>query len=142
MKSLETQQRLGIDQGKMGSKNAQNPGPAESGSGQGLRCAERFVSIEGKAVSVPTLTVAEFCQQYNLSDRILALLNQEGFENAAALLEVSEATLKDVGFKDGQIAELKRALRESLATEMVPVCLRSWTWAGYSEEVKFKRIPR
>jgi hypothetical protein len=63
--------------------------------------------------------VNEFCQQYHLNQGICKLLNDAEFESAGALLEVAEGNLERAGFKQGQIAELKRALREFLSTSMV-----------------------
>ncbi|KAJ7681378.1 hypothetical protein B0H17DRAFT_1333751, partial [Mycena rosella] len=84
------------------------------GVGQGLRSGAKLVSIDGRA-EVPTLTVAEFCREYHVSDRIRFLLDRQGFETAGALLEVSDVYLLDEGFKGGQIAEMKRALKEFLS---------------------------
>ncbi|KAJ7260865.1 hypothetical protein B0H12DRAFT_1106766 [Mycena haematopus] len=85
------------------------------GLGQGPKFSKQLVSgVEGKTYRVPTLSVGEFCRQYRVSEKIRKLLDEEGFETAASLFEVSDATLKDAGFKSGQIAELKRALKEFL----------------------------
>jgi hypothetical protein len=72
------------------------------------------VFVHGGGVRVPTLTVAEFCQKYHFGDKIRNLLDQQGFETAGAILEVSEMSLLEVGFKIGHIAEMKRALRQLL----------------------------
>lgn len=77
------------------------------------------ISVDGKIITVPTLHVAEFCQQYRLSDDIRELLENEKFETAGAILEVAEGNLEKAGFRQGQIAEVKRALREFLSTRMV-----------------------
>ncbi|KAJ7450046.1 hypothetical protein B0H11DRAFT_1928429 [Mycena galericulata] len=80
---------------------------------------ERSISVDGKIILVPTLKVADFCKQYHLSDEIRQLLEKEKFETAGALLEVAESNLEKSGFKQGQIAEVKRALREFLSVKMV-----------------------
>ncbi|KAJ7354081.1 hypothetical protein DFH08DRAFT_804000 [Mycena albidolilacea] len=89
----------------------------------GFKChrqgATRSIAIDGKIISVPVLTVNDFCQQYHLSQEICKLLNDAKFESAGALLEVAEGNLEKAGFKQGQIAELKRALREFLSITMV-----------------------
>ncbi|KAJ7450005.1 hypothetical protein B0H11DRAFT_2289374 [Mycena galericulata] len=77
------------------------------------------ISVDGKTISVPILKVAEFCQQYRLDDSIRKLLQNEKFETAGALLEADESSLEKTGLKQGQIAELKRALREFLSEKMV-----------------------
>ncbi|KAJ6511814.1 hypothetical protein DFH09DRAFT_1324222 [Mycena vulgaris] len=79
-----------------------------------LKPPQRFVRIEGRTVSVPTLALAEFCHEYHLSAEIHDRLDTEGFETAGALLEISEATLKDAKLRVGQIGELKRALKDFL----------------------------
>ncbi|KAJ6542774.1 hypothetical protein B0H19DRAFT_309074 [Mycena capillaripes] len=84
------------------------------GRGEGPIFSQQLVSMDGWTIQVPRLTVAEFCQQYKLSDKIYQLLTDEGFEMAGSLLEISDITLKEAKFKAGQIAELKRALKEFL----------------------------
>lgn len=78
-----------------------------------------FVSINnGKPLYVPVMTVAQFCDKYDLSENIRQRLEEEEFKTAGALLEVSEATLQTAGFKSGQIADLKKALKEFLMSNM------------------------
>ncbi|KAJ6569079.1 hypothetical protein B0H19DRAFT_1349971 [Mycena capillaripes] len=72
-----------------------------------------LVSVSS-TVKVPTLTIASFCQQYHISRTIQDRLQEEGFETAGALLELSDTQLVDAGFKRGHIAELKRALKALL----------------------------
>ncbi|KAF8155028.1 hypothetical protein K438DRAFT_1863074 [Mycena galopus ATCC 62051] len=66
------------------------------------------------------MTVTEFCCKYNLSDNIRQRLEEEEFKTAGAVLEISETTLQTAGFKSGQIADLKRALKEFLITNVPP----------------------
>ncbi|KAK7065060.1 hypothetical protein R3P38DRAFT_2827730 [Favolaschia claudopus] len=73
-----------------------------------------FVSVNGEPFYVPAMTVAEFCRIYKLSDSIRTRLEQEEFQTAGKLLEVSETTLQTAGFKSGQIADVKTALKEFL----------------------------
>ncbi|KAF8185257.1 hypothetical protein K438DRAFT_1937020 [Mycena galopus ATCC 62051] len=79
-----------------------------------------FVSINGKPLDLPVMTIAEFCRRYNLSENIRQRLEEEEFNSAGAVLEVSEGTLQTAGFKSGQIADLKRALKEFLITNLPP----------------------
>ncbi|KAF7373287.1 hypothetical protein MSAN_00537700 [Mycena sanguinolenta] len=81
------------------------------GVGQATTISKQLVS-DAKAYNVPNMTVADFCHQYNVSKKIRKLLEDEGFETAGALFEVADTTLKNAGFKSGQIEELKRALKE------------------------------
>ncbi|KAJ7116283.1 hypothetical protein C8R43DRAFT_1137958 [Mycena crocata] len=77
--------------------------------------------LQKSAVYVPMLTVADFCKRYHLSTEISNILKNEGYQTAGALFEESDATLKDLGLKIGQVAELKRALKEFLSLEKSPV---------------------
>ncbi|KAJ7196317.1 hypothetical protein B0H12DRAFT_1168630 [Mycena haematopus] len=89
-----------------------------------LEAGERerhFVSINGKPLDVPVMTVDEFCRKYHLSENIRQHLEDEEFKTAGAVLEVSETTLQAAGFKSGQIADLKKALKEFLITNVPPV---------------------
>ncbi|KAK6995840.1 hypothetical protein R3P38DRAFT_3075390 [Favolaschia claudopus] len=73
-----------------------------------------FVSVSGKPFYVPAMTVVNFCETYDLGENIRNRLEDEEFRTAGSILEVSEATLYDAGFKGGQIAEIKKALKELL----------------------------
>jgi len=55
-----------------------------------------------------------FCKKYYLSDEIQQLLDRHGFDTADSLLDVSDLTLQEMGFKVGHIAELKWALEKML----------------------------
>ncbi|KAJ6487950.1 hypothetical protein C8R45DRAFT_1097803 [Mycena sanguinolenta] len=77
------------------------------------------IVVNEKIITVPTLSVADFCKEYRLSDEICQLLLDEKFETAGAVLEAPEGNLEKAGFRQGQIAELKRGLREFLSTQMV-----------------------
>jgi hypothetical protein len=74
--------------------------------------------FEGKRVSVPPMKISDFCHQYCINTNVLELLEKSGFETAGALLDVTEDNLKDVGLQPGNIAEMKRALREFLSARM------------------------
>ncbi|KAJ6542770.1 hypothetical protein B0H19DRAFT_1076819 [Mycena capillaripes] len=82
---------------------------------QGPKVSKQLVSLNGRTTHVPKLTVAEFCQELKLSEKIYKLLTEEEFETAGALLEVSDITLAEANFESRQIVELKRALKEFLA---------------------------
>ncbi|KAJ7364554.1 hypothetical protein DFH08DRAFT_839528 [Mycena albidolilacea] len=78
------------------------------GTGQGPRFSHQLITIDGKGL--PPLSVAEFCQEYKLSDKIHKLLDDQGFETVGAFPKLTDTDLKDAGFKIGHIAELRRAL--------------------------------
>ncbi|KAJ7499607.1 hypothetical protein FB451DRAFT_1549172 [Mycena latifolia] len=59
-----------------------------------------------------TLEIKEFCTKYALSSKIRGRLEENEFETAEVLFTVTDAILKEAGFKLGQIAELKRALTQ------------------------------
>ncbi|KAJ7744240.1 hypothetical protein DFH07DRAFT_963774 [Mycena maculata] len=87
-------------------------------SGEGLKSG-RVIIIEDnkrdKQVCVPALAMDEFCRKYGLSDTIQQTLAKEGFQTAGALLETSEASLKDAGLRIGEIGELRTAFRVFLS---------------------------
>ncbi|KAJ7196311.1 hypothetical protein B0H12DRAFT_1082038 [Mycena haematopus] len=81
---------------------------------------QHFLSVTAKPVTLPVMSVDEFCRQYNLSENIREHLTKEEFQTAGSLLEVSESTLQAAGFKSGQIADLKKALKEFLISNITP----------------------
>ncbi|KAJ7875258.1 hypothetical protein B0H14DRAFT_2715794 [Mycena olivaceomarginata] len=79
------------------------------GVGQGPRFAKMLVVVDGKtAARVPHLTIAKFCKQFQLSEKIWWLLQEEGYETAGR-------SRSSVGLEAGQIAEVQRGLKEFLA---------------------------
>ncbi|KAF7367859.1 hypothetical protein MSAN_00850400 [Mycena sanguinolenta] len=81
---------------------------------------QHFLSVTSKPVVLPVMSVDEFCGKYNLSQNIREQLKKEEFQTAGSLLEVSESTLQNAGFKSGQIADLKKALKDFLVTNITP----------------------
>ncbi|KAJ7039977.1 hypothetical protein C8F04DRAFT_1391981 [Mycena alexandri] len=78
----------------------------------------RIASMNGGGVPGPTLTMAEFCRQYRLSDTIRDLLLADRPVTLGALLKVLDTSLREAGFEDAYIAELKRNLREFLSAQI------------------------
>ncbi|KAJ7499610.1 hypothetical protein FB451DRAFT_1205957, partial [Mycena latifolia] len=64
------------------------------------------------ADGLPTLAIDAFCQGYHLSQELSVLLKETGFETAGAIFDIAKDTLEEAGFKMGQVAELKWALRQ------------------------------
>jgi hypothetical protein len=58
-----------------------------------------------------------FCETYGVDESIRTTLEREGFKTAGALVEISEGTLEEK-LKIGEIAELKRAVREFLVSNV------------------------
>ncbi|KAJ6587920.1 hypothetical protein B0H19DRAFT_195986 [Mycena capillaripes] len=85
------------------------------GPGQGPRFSQKLLSIDG--TGLPSLSVAEFCQEYQLSDKIHQLLDDQGFETVGALFKLTDTDLKNTGFKIGHTAELRRALDDFASKE-------------------------
>jgi hypothetical protein len=82
---------------------------------------QEFQSIEFVTDEVPknstnpsSMSIEVFCQTYKLSDKITKLLQKDGYETTSGLLYTSDEALLKADFKAGQIAELKRALKEFL----------------------------
>ena len=57
----------------------------------------------------PSLSLDEFCKQYDLTTEICKKLHNEGFTGSHPLQYVAIANLKEIGFKYGEIASLKDA---------------------------------
>ncbi|KAJ7352677.1 hypothetical protein DFH08DRAFT_805860 [Mycena albidolilacea] len=77
------------------------------GDGQGPNFSEQL--LDGGTIRGPNPAVFQFCSRYRLSSKIGKLPR---IRNRRVLFQVSDAALKDVGFKTGYIAELGRCLAE------------------------------
>jgi hypothetical protein len=60
--------------------------------------------------SGPKLTIADFCRNYSLSDSICARLTENGYSGTHTFSYIEVGDLKEMGFKGGEIAELKHAV--------------------------------
>jgi hypothetical protein len=58
----------------------------------------------------PSLTLEDFCNQFNLPQTICTQLQEEGFTGSHPLQYVAISDLKEMGFKFGEIASLKDAV--------------------------------
>ena len=58
----------------------------------------------------PTYTVDEFCHQYELDDKICTHLKNNGYACTHTFKYIETLELKTMGFKLGEIAELKEAI--------------------------------
>ncbi|KAF8146026.1 hypothetical protein K438DRAFT_1991194 [Mycena galopus ATCC 62051] len=81
-----------------------------------LEASKLRASGKGETFRPPDMGVEEFCHEYSLDNTILQLLRSHGFRKAGAICEVSDLALKDAGFRCGEIAELRRALKEFKAS--------------------------
>ncbi|KAF9492129.1 hypothetical protein BDN71DRAFT_1433439 [Pleurotus eryngii] len=63
-----------------------------------------------------SMTVAEFCTTFDLSEQIRALLEDNGYLRTKTFSHITLAELKDMGFKSGQVASFREALKEWVAT--------------------------
>lgn len=59
----------------------------------------------------PDLSLDEFCTSYNLSDAIRIKLRANGYTSAETLTFIVTPELREMGFKFGEIAALKVAMR-------------------------------
>ncbi|KAJ7789416.1 hypothetical protein B0H14DRAFT_3503027 [Mycena olivaceomarginata] len=85
----------------------------------------QVVSVDECRIRVPSLAVSCFCERNRLSAEIRSWVEQEKFVTTAALFEVSDVALTAAGLKGGDIAEIKRALKDFLSEhgiEMPPRC--------------------
>lgn len=56
------------------------------------------------------LTLQDFCTQYDITDTVRNKLSDEGYTNSRVLQYIAIEELKEVGFKNGEIASLKDAV--------------------------------
>ncbi|KAJ7030443.1 hypothetical protein C8F04DRAFT_1113683 [Mycena alexandri] len=109
--SLEDADRFRGALGGNGGKGDERGG--EGGVGEGNKFGKRLIPlVNGK---VPYLKIVDFCEQYNLEDEIREPLTRHGYVSVKGLLGVTDTTLEKIGFRDGDIAELKSALEEFVA---------------------------
>ncbi|KAF7299225.1 hypothetical protein MIND_00871200 [Mycena indigotica] len=87
----------------------------DGGLGEAPKLNHRILKLPA-TVHIPSLSTQEFCKKYRLNQAIEKRLEDEGYDSVGGLLELSEHDLLDMGCKRGQIAEIKRALREYLAS--------------------------
>ena len=59
----------------------------------------------------PTLSLHQFCHDYNLSDNILAKLSDNGYTGTETVCYVLISELKEMGFKLGEIAAMRAAMK-------------------------------
>nr|GAT50623.1 predicted protein [Mycena chlorophos] len=105
--------------GGMGGEGVSRGG--SGGVGEASRLTHRILTLAGRnsTVTLQRLSIEDLCSQYCLSPAIQKMLEAEDYMTASALLEVSEQELQDMKLKRGQIAEIKRALREYLASQNI-----------------------
>jgi hypothetical protein len=106
----------------MSSQNDRTPqGNNEPQSSLWTAARTQLVCVHGKTVEVPSVTVARFCRDFRLNDKIRDILNEAGFQTIGGLLEMSDAALEEIGLKTGHIAEIKRAAKEFLVNNEVDI---------------------
>ncbi|KAF7360335.1 hypothetical protein MVEN_00763000 [Mycena venus] len=85
------------------------------GPGLGPRYAPEPVTIDNPAKNqILDFATDEFCDEYRLGNDIQQLLVEQGFDPINALFDTKEDRLEELGFKVGQIAELRWALKKML----------------------------
>ncbi|KAJ7595907.1 hypothetical protein C8J56DRAFT_1042987 [Mycena floridula] len=78
------------------------------GSGNQFHTAKLFTGKSGKRMSIE-----EFCKQYNVSNKVQKMLENEGYEGSVfTLCDLTKEELEDIGFNGGQIRTLEVALKE------------------------------
>nr|GAT50620.1 predicted protein [Mycena chlorophos] len=88
------------------------------GVGEAPELINALIVQPNPAAGAAYLSIEDFCKLYRLSKAISKKLQEEGYEWTAALFQVSEHTLNEM-FKGGQVAEIKRALGEYEASNLV-----------------------
>jgi len=59
----------------------------------------------------PDLSLNDFCMSYNLSNEIRTRLHENGYTSAETLTFIVVPELREMGFKFGEIAAMKAAMR-------------------------------
>ncbi|KAI5992670.1 hypothetical protein EDD15DRAFT_2167802, partial [Pisolithus albus] len=62
------------------------------------------------------LTLSEFCTAYSLSDNVRQKLDDNGYTGSSTISYIRISELKDMGFKHGEIAAMKDAVRGWIAS--------------------------
>jgi hypothetical protein len=60
----------------------------------------------------PDLTLIDFCMTFSLGDAILAKLHTNGYTGTRTIKYIVVAELKEMGFKNGEIAAMKDAVEQ------------------------------
>lgn len=60
----------------------------------------------------PKLSIAEFCEQYDIDNKVRDRLIDEGYRSSASFAYTKIIDLSDAGFKRGEISELKVAISQ------------------------------
>ncbi|KAJ7450003.1 hypothetical protein B0H11DRAFT_323741 [Mycena galericulata] len=102
----------------------------EAGGRGGTASIGECSTYSGLKADLPDLETDKFCTRYSLGDEICKLLEEQGFNEAAAVLDVGDLGLQELGFKVGQIAELNWALNKML--------LENFKTLGGKEEETYK----
>jgi len=68
--------------------------------------------LPGSAAPVPCLTLQQFCSKYSLSDAVYQKLDENGYTGSNTISYIRVSELKEMGFKHGEIAAMKDAVRQ------------------------------
>ncbi|KAF8218024.1 hypothetical protein K438DRAFT_1952881 [Mycena galopus ATCC 62051] len=68
----------------------------------------------GRKIEIPTISIVEFCTEYNLGQDILRLLSNAGFSTIGGLIRANDLDQEEFGLKFGHVAEVKWALKAVL----------------------------
>jgi len=80
------------------------PQPSSNGAGPSL------MLLPTSRTAGPSMTLQDFCTQYDITDNVCKKLFDEGYTNSRVFQYVAVEELKEVGFKNGEIASLKDAV--------------------------------
>ncbi|KAF7342489.1 hypothetical protein MVEN_01838600 [Mycena venus] len=105
-------------QGGAGGTGNVDGGPG--GTGEGAEFATDLAPFNWSAVTIPRMTIADFCTQYELGPEIQELLTGGGYRWVRSLINETDSRVRrsntspdgDPKFKNGHISEIKRALEE------------------------------
>ncbi|KAJ7359334.1 hypothetical protein DFH08DRAFT_845811 [Mycena albidolilacea] len=98
----------------------------EGGFGSGPSIQSPLIWIdEDLKVNIPEVDTVEFCKEHGLGDDICGRLIEHGYEGTDTLFVEKESNLKKLGFKIGDIAELRWALKKLLLAKFPKLALRN-----------------
>ena len=60
----------------------------------------------------PRLTLQQFCSEYSLSNAVYHKLDENGYTGSNTISYIQVSELKEMGFKHGEIAAMKDAVRQ------------------------------
>ena len=78
---------------------------------------ENDLLVPASAVPGPSLSLDDFCKAYSLSNNVHQKLDDNGYTGSNTIRYICVPELKEMGFKYGEIAAMKDAVRQWIAKD-------------------------